>query len=81
MQVTRDKRFVTVRQSLVSLQKIRSVNSKLRETVADRLTRRFHDCIEEKNCTLIRYGILEVFRKIYDKALDEHLQARGPGPD
>jgi len=35
---------------------------------------RFRDCTTEKNGTLIRYDILEVFRKSHDAAPDEQLK-------
>jgi hypothetical protein len=46
----------------------------LRKKVVDRLSKRFRDCTTEKNGTLIRYDILEVFRKIYDAVPDEQLK-------
>lgn len=46
----------------------------LKREVIDRLNKRFHQCIDEKNCTLIRYDILEGFRKIYDAVKEEKIK-------
>jgi hypothetical protein len=40
------------------------------------LARRFTECASEKNCTLIRYDIVESLRKIYDAAPDERVKAK-----
>ncbi|WP_276503940.1 hypothetical protein [Terrimonas pollutisoli] len=74
MEVTKDEKFVTARHSLQSLWKIGIVNKELQEKVIDRLSKRFNECIDEKNCTLVRYDIQEVFRKIYDVVKDEKIK-------
>ncbi len=76
MVVTKDEKFVTARHSLQSLWKIAVVDKSLQQTVTDRLAKRYKDCITEKNCTLIRYDIIEVFRKIYDKVNDEKVKEK-----
>lgn len=72
--VTKDEKFVTARHSLQALWKIGAAGTKQRKAIVDALSQRFATCVEEKNCTLIRYDILEVFRKIYDQAPDEKLK-------
>ncbi|WNG21225.1 hypothetical protein [Cystobacter fuscus] len=74
MAVTKDERFVTARHSLQSLWRVGTASPALQKKVVDRLSQRFRDCATEKNGTLIRYDILEVFRKIYDQVHDEHLK-------
>lgn len=74
MVVTKDEKFVTARHSLQSLWKIGAAGKKQQKAIVAGLSRRFRECIEEKNCTLIRYDILEVFRKIYDLAPDRALK-------
>jgi hypothetical protein len=74
MTVTKDERFVTARHSLQSLWRVGTANPALQKEVVDRLSQRFRDCTTEKNGTLIRYDILEVFRKIYDTVRDEQLK-------
>lgn len=77
--VTKDEKFVTARHSLQSLWMVGVVNEDLKKKVVDQLSKRFHECISEKNCTLIRYDILEVFRKIYDQTADEKLKDKALG--
>jgi hypothetical protein len=69
--VTRDERFVTARHCLQSLWKIGAVGKKHREMVVGGLAARFADCGDEKNCTLIRYDIIQGLRKLYDDIGDE----------
>ena len=38
------------------------------------LENRFQDCITHKNCTLIRYDILEVLQKVFDVVKDEEIK-------
>lgn len=71
IQATKDERFVTARHSLQSLWKVGVVNKDYQHLVINALSDRFAACTTEKNCTLIRYDILEVFRKIYDRMKDE----------
>ncbi|MFY0581815.1 hypothetical protein ACN28S_52840 [Cystobacter fuscus] len=74
MAVTRDERFVTARHSLQALWRVGTASQALQKEVVDRLSQRFRDCATEKNGTLIRYDILEVFRKIHDQVHDEQLK-------
>src|SRR5262245_28613751 len=57
--VTKDEKFVTARHCLQSLWKIGMVGKKQQKKLVDGMERRFKECISEKNCTLIRYDILE----------------------
>jgi hypothetical protein len=36
---------------------------------------RFRECATEKNCTLIRYDILQVLRRIYDAVGDPQMRS------
>jgi len=74
--VTKDERFVTARHSLQSLWKVAVVNKALQEAVISRLTERYNDCTNEKNGTLTRYDIIQVFRKTYDIIRDEALKTQ-----
>lgn len=71
LQVTRDERFVTARHCLQSLWKVGAAGPEQRRAVVEGLSRRFRECAAEKNCTLIRYDILQVLRKIHDAAPDD----------
>lgn len=74
MAVTKDERFVTARHSLQSLWKVAIAGEDLKKLVVDQLSKRFIECRSEKNGTLIRYDILEVFKKIYDHSGDLKLR-------
>ncbi len=39
------------------------------------LKKRFQECAAEKNCTLIRYDILECLRRVYDTVADDTLRS------
>ena len=74
LNVTKDEKFVTARHSLQCLWKVGVVHKTLRDKVLEGLSKRFEECTAEKNCTLIRYDIMEVFRKIYDQTGDDALK-------
>jgi hypothetical protein len=71
--VTKDERFVTARHCLQSLWKVGVAGKKQQKVYMDGLERRFKECITEKNCTLIRYDILQSFRNVYDAVKDEKI--------
>jgi len=74
MKVTHDDKFVTARHSLQALWKIAIIDNESQKMVVSKLSDRFKSCIAEKNCTLIRYDIIEVFRKIYNVIPDRGLR-------
>jgi hypothetical protein len=74
--VTKDERFVTARHCLQSLWKVGVAGEPQRKTLLNSLAGRFDECVGEKNCTLIRYDILVVFRRVYDVVNeDEHIRS------
>jgi hypothetical protein len=74
--VTRDERFVTARHSLQAIWKVGAAGKKQQKMVVDRLAGRFIECVVEKNCTLIRYDIIQGLRKLYDEAKDEKVREK-----
>ena len=74
MLVTKDEKIVTARHSLMALWKPAIVNKTLQKLVMDRLSKRYKECIKEKNCTLIRFDIVTVLRKIYDEVKDDKVK-------
>ena len=72
--VTHDERFVTARHSLQSLWKVAIVSPELLRLVTDRLADRFINAMKEKNGTLIRSDIIEVFQKVYNKTRNEKVK-------
>jgi hypothetical protein len=74
--VTKDERFVTARHCLQSLWKVGLAGLAQREMVVAGLNGRYHDCITEKNCTLIRYDIIQDLRNLYDALDDEQIKQK-----
>ncbi len=69
--VTRDERFVTARHSLQALWKVGLAGEKQRKLLLDGLELRYRECITEKNCTLIRFDIIQGLKKLYEADKDE----------
>jgi hypothetical protein len=76
LQVTHDERFVTARHTLQSLWKIGVVGPRHKKILLEGLEKRYRGCADEKNGTLVRYDILESFRKIHDHGPDEKIRQR-----
>jgi len=74
--VTKDERFVTARHCMQSLWKVGVAGKKQQKVYVDGIERRFKECITEKNCTLIRYDILQSFRNVYDAVKDEKIREK-----
>ena len=74
--VTRDDRFVTARHCLLSLWKIGAAGRRQKTMLVGGLAGRFADCAAEKNCTLIRYDIIQGLRKLYDLENDEAVREK-----
>jgi hypothetical protein len=74
--VTRDERFVTARHCMQALWKVGSAGEEQKKLLIEGLEGRFRECITEKNCTLIRYDIIQDFRKLYDEVKDEAIKAK-----
>lgn|SRR5262249_29620595 len=73
LKITKDERFVTARHCLQSLWKIGIVGEGQRSALLGGLVARFKECKAEKNCTLIRYDILVVLRRVFDICHDEKI--------
>jgi hypothetical protein len=74
--VTKDERFVTARHCLQSLWKVGVVGKPQQAVYIEGLEHRFHECINERNCTLIRYDILQSMRNVYDVVKDESIRQK-----
>ena len=59
-----------------ALWKVGVAGEKQKKIYLDGLAGRFKECIKEKNCTLIRYDILQSFRNVYDVVKDEKIKER-----
>ena len=71
--LTKDERFVTARHCMQLLWKIGVVGKAQRQLLMEGLERRFRECSKEKNCTLIRYDIIQSLRNVYDAVPDEKI--------
>jgi hypothetical protein len=76
LNVTRDEKFVTARHCLQSLWKVGLAGKKQQKLVADGLEMRFHECISEKNCTLIRYDIIVNLRNLYNATTSNEIKEK-----
>jgi len=74
--VTKDERFVTARHCMQALWKVGVVGKKQQKQLVDGLAGRFKECVTEKNCTLIRYDILQSLRTVYDQVKDEKVREK-----
>lgn len=74
--VTKDERFVTARHCLQALWRIGTVAKPQQQKVVDGLAWRFEECTTEKNCTLIRYDIIQVLKNLHDVVKDENIRDR-----
>jgi hypothetical protein len=72
--VTKDTRFVTARHCLQNIWKVGTAGTRLQQTLLAGLERRFNECGSEKNCTLIRYDIIQGLRNLYDVVKDEAIK-------
>jgi hypothetical protein len=74
MEVTKDERFVTARHCLQSIWRVGASSKKMQKTVVDALADRFKHCAAEKNCTLIRYDIIQGLRNLHEVVKDEKIR-------
>jgi hypothetical protein len=74
--VTKDEKFVTARHTLQSIWKIGAAGKPQQKVVVEGLADRYAECITEKNGTLIRYDIIEDYKKLYDVVKDEAIKQK-----
>jgi hypothetical protein len=76
--VTKDEGFVTARHCLQALWKVGAAGKQQQKILVEGLERRFKECITEKNCTLIRYDIIQSLKNVYDAAVvkDEKIREK-----
>ena len=74
--VTKDERFVTARHCLQAIWKVGAAGQEQQQMLVQGLAGRFEECITEKNCTLIRYDIIQGLRNLYDEVEDEKVREK-----
>ena len=76
LEVTKDERFVTARHCMQALWKVGVSGKKQQRKLVDGLASRFNECTAEKNCTLIRYDIIQSLWNVYGAVRDEKIKAK-----
>ena len=76
LSVTRDEKFVTARHCLQSIWKVGLAGPSQRALTVAGLERRFHECAAEKNCTLIRYDIIQALRNLHEQVHDDNIRQK-----
>jgi len=76
MAVTKDERFVTARHCLQSIWKVGASGKETQQMVLEAFTERFRNCTSEKNCTLIRYDIIQGMKNLYEEVKDEDIKTK-----
>jgi HEAT repeat protein len=76
LNVTKDERFVTARHCLQNIWKVGLGGKNAQQLVVNGLEKRFHECITEKNCTLIRYDIIVGLRNLYDATISSEIKEK-----
>jgi hypothetical protein len=74
--VTKDERFVTARHCLQSMWKIGTAGNQQQQKLLERFESRFRGCMPEKNCTLIRYDIIQGLKNLYNEVHDETIKQK-----
>lgn len=72
--VTQDERFVTARHTMQALWKVGTAGPKQQKKLVEGLEKRYHECITEKNGTLIRYDIIASLKNLYNVVKDEKIR-------
>ncbi len=76
LNVTKDEKFVTARHCLQSIWKVGLAGKKAQQLVVKGLVNRYHECVSEKNCTLIRYDIIQDLRHLYDATTSSEIKEK-----
>ena len=58
------------------LRTVGAARKEQQKILVDGLEGRFKECATEKNCTLIRYDIIQSLRNVYDAVKDEKVNDR-----
>ena len=74
--VTKDDRFVTARHCMQNIWKVGVVGKEQQKQCIKGLEVRYHECSTEKNCTLIRYDIIQGLRNLYNEVRDETIKKK-----
>jgi len=73
---TKDERFVTARHCLQSIWKVGLGGKNAQQLVVKGLEKRYKECVDEKNGTLIRYDIIVGLRNLYDATTSSEIKEK-----
>lgn len=76
LNVTKDARFVTARHCLQSIWKVGLGGKNAQQLVVQGLEQRYHECVNEKNCTLIRYDIIVDLKNLYEATTSSEIKEK-----
>jgi hypothetical protein len=76
LHVTCDEKFVTARHCMQNIWKVGLGGKKAQQLVVNGLERRFIECVDEKNCTLIRYDILVALHNLYNATTSTEIKKK-----
>lgn len=74
LNVTKDEKFVTARHCLQNIWKVGLGGKNAQQLVVNGLEKRFKECANEKNGTLIRYDILVGLRNLYEATASSEIK-------
>lgn len=74
--VTKDEKFVTARHCLQSIWRVGLAGRNAQQMVVNGLEQRYHECVSEKNCTLIRFDIIQDLRNLYDATTSSEIKEK-----
>lgn len=73
---TRDEKFITSRQCILSVWKLAVTGSQTKAMVLAHLEKQFEDCKEDKHYNLIRLDIIQSMLLLYDNKKDDGILSR-----
>jgi len=76
LSVTKDERFVTARHCLQSIWKVGLAGKNAQQLVVNGLEKRYKECANEKNGTLIRYDIIVDLRNLYNATTSSEIKEK-----
>ncbi|HAV78954.1 MAG TPA: hypothetical protein DCX53_16510 [Anaerolineae bacterium] len=79
LNVTKDEKFVTARHCLQSIWKVGLGGKNQQVMVVKGLEKRYQECVEEKNGSLIRYDILVGLKNLFEATTSSEIKEKALG--
>jgi hypothetical protein len=74
LNVTKDEKFVTARHCLQSIWKVGLGGKNQQIMVVEGLEKRYKECVQEKNGTLVRYDIIVDLKNLYEASTSSEIK-------